>query len=140
MRGYKGDVELELGAETWRLECKSRKSGFSIEYKAIEEGNQACIIKTDRQDPLIVMPLRAFGRLLGRLGEVKLPPAHPLPDKHAHEESLCLRDRLIDRYETSMREFLDKVNQEGNESDSGGALDASSLDVSRETIDPDKPF
>ena len=71
MRGFKGDVVVTINGQPLQLECKSRKAGFKLFYDAIEAGNCGLVLKTDREDPLICVPLRAFAALLAKVGEVK---------------------------------------------------------------------
>lgn len=54
-RGFKGDVIVTLSTKHYRLECKSRKD-FRTLYGWLE-GNDALILKGDRQEPLVVMRL-----------------------------------------------------------------------------------
>ena len=67
MRGYKGDIVIPISGHLWRLECKARGTGFNLIYKALGEGNQACIIKADRTDPVICMPLRVFAAQMAKV-------------------------------------------------------------------------
>ena len=65
-RGFKSDVELRLGSQKLTLEAKSRKSGFTFLYRALGDNDALCV-KVDRDDPLIVMPLRRFACLMSEL-------------------------------------------------------------------------
>lgn len=68
--GFKGDIHATLNRQELVLECKSRRKGFGFIYDSLGD-NDGLIVKTDREDPLIVMPLRRLARLLG---EVKPAP------------------------------------------------------------------
>lgn len=58
--GYKGDVICAGGLQ---IECKARARGFTDLYNWLE-GNDALVIKQDRKDPLLVLNLARFCRLL----------------------------------------------------------------------------
>ena len=68
--GFKGDLWLQLLKQELHIECKARGHGFNFLYQQLA-GNDAVVVKADRQDPLIAMPLRAFAKLLGELIQVK---------------------------------------------------------------------
>ena len=76
MRGFKGDVVVTINGQPLQLECKSRKAGFKLFYDAIEAGNCGLVLKTDREEPLICVPLRFFADLLASQQGVK-----PAPDR-----------------------------------------------------------
>jgi Holliday junction resolvase len=66
-RGFKGDVIVTAAGYELRFECKSRRKGFAFIYDAIGE-NDAAIIKTDREEPIVCIPLRRLARLIGNGG------------------------------------------------------------------------
>ena len=84
MRGFKGDIELELAGRKLRLEAKSRKHGFKFIYEALAD-NDALLVKTDRSEPLVIMPLRGLAALLGanKPGEVPNPTSINRPPNAA---------------------------------------------------------
>jgi len=133
MRGYKGDVVVTINGQPLQLECKSRKAGFKLFYDAIEAGNCGLVLKTDREDPLICVPLRAFAALLAKVGEVK-------PPESRSTASRLLMPVMPPIHTYTAQEIGNLVNiaaspktvRENLTSDEGG-LDASPPDVSRET-------
>jgi len=133
MRGYKGDVVVTINGQPLQLECKSRKAGFKLFYDAIEAGNCGLVLKTDREAPLICVPLRAFAALLAKVGEVKPPES-----RSAGSRLLMPVMPLIHTYTSQDIKNLVQIAASGEESsvnvkgDEGG-LDASPPDVSRET-------
>jgi len=54
---FSGDVTPPLIGRDLTIECKSRAKGF-IKLYAWLEGRDALIIKADRRDALVVLPLR----------------------------------------------------------------------------------
>ena len=54
---FSSDVTLPLIGRDLAIECKSRANGF-LKLYAWLEGRDALIIKADRRDALVVMPLR----------------------------------------------------------------------------------
>ena len=70
MEGFKGDFEVHIGKQTLIAECKCRGAGFTTLYKWLGD-HDALVLKADRQDPLITMPLRAFAKLVGELNQSK---------------------------------------------------------------------
>jgi len=54
---FSGDVTAPLVGRDFTIECKSRANGF-LELYAWLEGRDALIIKADRRDALVVLPLR----------------------------------------------------------------------------------
>lgn len=63
MNGFKGDIELWINGLQLTGECKSRANGLSKVYQWLS-GNDFLVVKQDRCDPLIVMDLRRFARLI----------------------------------------------------------------------------
>ena len=63
----KGDVKVEIGKKSFTLECKARSSGFKFLYDNLGV-NDALVLKSDRQQPLIVMSL---SQLLAVVKEVE---------------------------------------------------------------------
>ncbi len=61
--GFKSDVEVRLKDGNLKLESKVRARGFTRLYKWLEF-NDALIVKGDRCDPLIVLDLKRFARLI----------------------------------------------------------------------------
>ena len=66
MNGFKGDLELKIGETELTGECKSRANGLSKVYQWLDS-NDLLVVKQDRCDPLIVMDLRRFARLIGEV-------------------------------------------------------------------------
>lgn len=64
MRGFKGDVQIHLAGRTLTLEAKSRASGFSFIYKAIENADLLAV-KVDHAEPLLIMRLKDAAAILG---------------------------------------------------------------------------
>src|ERR1700730_10414282 len=54
---FSGDVTTPLIGRDLTIECKSRANGFLKLYSWLE-GRDALIIKADRRDALVVLPLR----------------------------------------------------------------------------------
>jgi Holliday junction resolvase len=54
---YRGDVSAPLLGVDRVIECKSRRSGFASLYAWLE-ARDILIIKRDRSDPLVIVPLR----------------------------------------------------------------------------------
>lgn len=65
-KGFKGDVIATIQGKDWQIENKVRKDGFKQIYGWLE-GNDALTIKADRQQALIVIPLRTFCELVGEV-------------------------------------------------------------------------
>jgi len=65
----KGDVEAEIKGRTWRIESKVRGNGFKRLYEWLT-GNDALVVRADRQEALVVLPLRTFCELIGEEGEM----------------------------------------------------------------------
>jgi Holliday junction resolvase len=66
--GFKGDVIATIQGSELRIESKVRGNGFKQIYGWLD-GNDALVIKADRQQALIVMPLRKFCELVGEVDE-----------------------------------------------------------------------
>ncbi len=62
--GFKSDVEVRLPGTTLKLESKVRGTGFGRIYKWLV-GNDGVVIKADREQTLLVIPLERFAKLLG---------------------------------------------------------------------------
>ena len=77
MRGFKGDVIIRLLDRELRLEAKSRASGFSFLYQALE-GSSVLAIKADRKQALAVIPLSELAAMLSQLEAFKR--LHPASD------------------------------------------------------------
>lgn len=58
----KGDVTVPFLNRDRQLEVKCRAKGFKQVYAWLE-GNYALIVKADRSEPLIVMPLKEAARI-----------------------------------------------------------------------------
>jgi len=59
----KGDVEADIRGQTWRLELKVRGEGFKSLYAWLV-GNDALVVKADRQPALVVIELDKFIELV----------------------------------------------------------------------------
>lgn len=69
--GFKGDVSIDpLLGERRRLEVKGRASGFGQIYNWLSD-NYALIVKADRAEPLVILPLKEALRVV-RLAEQAL--------------------------------------------------------------------
>ena len=86
MRGYKGDVAIRHPGGEKQIECKSRRSGFSLLYQAIEPA-YAVAVRADRCEPLIVLRLTDFAALVTGNSGLQRRPAAPSSSK-VHEEKL----------------------------------------------------
>jgi len=60
---FAGDITFPALMSDWRAECKCRANGFALVYSALD-GNDVVFLKQDRQEPLVVVPLHRFARLL----------------------------------------------------------------------------
>ena len=61
----KGDVQIEVSGDKWTIESKVRATGFKQIYGWLESpGIDALAIKADRQQTMIVLPLRKFCELI----------------------------------------------------------------------------
>jgi hypothetical protein len=63
---YGGDVSSPVLGDDWRLEAKCRASGFAQLYDWLGTENHALVVRADRREPLIVMPLRRAMDVLKR--------------------------------------------------------------------------
>jgi Holliday junction resolvase len=54
---YQGDLTVPVLARDLRIEAKARANGFRELYTWLE-GRDALIVKADRREPLVVIPLR----------------------------------------------------------------------------------
>jgi hypothetical protein len=59
--GFKGDLIAEYGGDTVQIESKVRANGFRQVYGWLE-GNDLLVIKADRKEHLVVLPLKAYLR------------------------------------------------------------------------------
>ena len=72
VQGFKGDLEVEINGFWLDGEAKSRATGLSKLYQWL--GNFTfLVVKQDRLEPLIVMDLRRFSRLIMELKDSKTP-------------------------------------------------------------------
>lgn len=61
---FSSDVSVPLGGADYRVEVKVRKNGFKMLYDWLyevegnQQANDALVIKSDREEPLLVVPLR----------------------------------------------------------------------------------
>ncbi len=81
--GFKSDVEVRLPGTTLKLESKVRGTGFGRIYKWLI-GNDGVVIKADREQTLLVIPLERFARLLG--ASSYLPQPQSTPNQQALEQ------------------------------------------------------
>lgn len=66
----KNDVQATIGGNPWSIEVKARASGFKQLYAWLEKDNaDALVIKADRKQALVVLPLNTFAELAYRLDE-----------------------------------------------------------------------
>jgi len=63
--GFKGDVHIKVGRETWVIEAKKRKSGFKFLYKHLE-GADILVVGEDRNRALAVIDLEDLLDLLAK--------------------------------------------------------------------------
>lgn len=54
---YAGDISVPVLGDDWTLEAKVRSHGFAQLYGWLG-ANHALIVKADRSEPLVVLPLR----------------------------------------------------------------------------------
>ena len=66
--GFKGDVLVEGKGKTYQLELKARQSGFKQLYGWLD-GNDALVVKADRQEALVILPLSEFISLIAPEGK-----------------------------------------------------------------------
>lgn len=62
--GFKNDVIIKKGRETWEVEAKKRADGFKFLYQHID-GADVLVVGADRKKPLAVIDLGDFLDLLG---------------------------------------------------------------------------
>ena len=62
--GFKNDVIIKKGRETWEVEAKKRADGFKFLYQHID-GADVLVVGADRKKPLAVVDLGDFLDLLG---------------------------------------------------------------------------
>lgn len=67
------DIKLSAAAREvfpWSVECKARKTGFTMLYDALAQADQGdgrrtvAVVKQDRKEPLAVMTLNTFMELV----------------------------------------------------------------------------
>lgn len=61
--GFKGDIQAQISGSVWKLEVKARENGFKQLYGWLES-NDALVVKADRKEALVVMPLSTFCELV----------------------------------------------------------------------------
>jgi len=61
--GFKGDVHIKKGRETWVIEAKKRADGFKFLYQHLD-GADILVVGADRKKPLAVLDLEDFLDLL----------------------------------------------------------------------------
>ena len=66
--GFKGDVIVTLKQKDYKLECKNRKD-FKTLYSWLEN-TDALMLKGDRKEMLLVMPLNNALKLVSEIGGV----------------------------------------------------------------------
>jgi Holliday junction resolvase len=54
---YVGDVSVPVLGDDWIVEVKVRATGFAQLYKWLGK-HQALVVRSDRHEPLVVLPLR----------------------------------------------------------------------------------
>lgn len=59
VKGFKGDLLAEIGGETCKIEVKVRANGFKALYTFLDD-NDYLVVRADRKEPLIVMPLKDY--------------------------------------------------------------------------------
>ena len=60
---FSGDVSVPVLGDDWLLEVKARANGFARLYDWLA-GADALVIKADRKEPLVVLPLRRAADIL----------------------------------------------------------------------------
>ncbi len=63
--GFKGDVHIKIGRETWVIEAKKRASGFKFLYQNLE-GADVLVVAEDRNRALAVLDLEDYLDLLAQ--------------------------------------------------------------------------
>ena len=63
MGTFKGDVQVRHGDKTFKIECKSLANGFKFIYESLGDNDALCI-RADRQEPLLVLRLGQFLRVI----------------------------------------------------------------------------
>lgn len=51
------DVSVAVLGTDWRIECKTRARGFAQLYAWLD-GSDALVVRADRSEPLVILPLR----------------------------------------------------------------------------------
>lgn len=62
---FKGDISVPVLGDDWLIEVKCRAEGFREIYGWLA-GNDALIVKADRQKPLIILPLDMAAEIIKR--------------------------------------------------------------------------
>jgi Holliday junction resolvase len=62
---YAGDISVPVLGEDMTLEVKARAKGFAQPYAWLE-GADALIVKADRKEPLLVIPLKRAAEIIMR--------------------------------------------------------------------------
>jgi len=57
--GFKGDLIARIGGEDVQVEVKVRANGFKQIYGWLD-GNDLLVLRADRAEPLVVLPLRFY--------------------------------------------------------------------------------
>lgn len=61
---FPGDVIATINGRRLRLECKCRSTGFATLYGWLAKVD-ALVVKADRRQPLVVLPLASFIEMTG---------------------------------------------------------------------------
>jgi Holliday junction resolvase len=98
------DVTVEApGGKTWRAQCKRRKSVAG--YLAPPEGADVTVIREDRAESLVVLPLDRFLSLLKRVADPLNKLLSELEESPDLAELLCELDSGDD-----LNELLENLN------------------------------
>ena len=68
--GFKNDVIIKKGRETWEIEAKKRANGFKFLYDNID-GADVLVVGADRRKPLAVLDYEDFCDLLAGVHDGK---------------------------------------------------------------------
>ena len=105
--GFNADIVIRGIGQELKAECKCRGSGFTTLYKWLG-AHDALVLKADRAEPLITMPLRAFAKLVGELNQSKpvdVGATEPQSTATLKPYEPIVRKAFIPR--ASIQEFLD---------------------------------
>lgn len=61
---FSGDILIEINGKEYKCEVKARKDGFKQIYKWLEE-RDLLLIKADRKEYLVIIPLDLFINFIG---------------------------------------------------------------------------